>query len=109
MADELDAKLKPQKLLPHVDRRRDDAQRQAAIAARTIEPRIATYLDTADKALEVVGGAERHIAEETDLDLAGDSRQVAVWLLVGWLVGLGRAALALLRLGFCAQVAPTLR
>jgi hypothetical protein len=32
-------------------------------------------LDGAEAALEVVAAAERHIADETDLDLSGDSRR----------------------------------
>lgn len=109
VADEYDAKFNPQKLLPHIEGRRDDAARKALLEARTIEPRITAHLDGAEKALEVVAAAERHIAEETDLDLSGDTRQVAVLLLVGRLVGLARAAIALLRLGFCAEVVPILR
>jgi hypothetical protein len=109
MADEYDTEFGRQVLLPHIERQRDHAMRMAVLEARTIEPRITVYLDGAEKALEVVAAAERHIADNTDLDLASDTRQVAVWLLVGRLVGLARAAIALLRLGFCAEVAATLR
>jgi superfamily I DNA/RNA helicase len=101
--------FRPQKLLPHIEGRRDDAAREGLLEARAITPRITTHLDGAEKALEVVAAAERQITDETDLDLSGDTRQVAVWLLVGRLVGLARAAIALLRLGFCAEVVPTLR
>jgi hypothetical protein len=80
VADEHDANFSSQKLLPHIEGRRDDAARKAVLEARTIEPRISAHLDGAEAALEVVAVAERHVAEETDLDLSGDSRQVAVWL-----------------------------
>jgi superfamily I DNA/RNA helicase len=109
VTDEYDAQFSPQRLLRHIEGRRDDAARKAVLEARTIEPRITAHLDGAEQALEVVAAAERHIAEETDLDLSSDTRQVAVWLLVGRLVGLARAAIVLLRLGFCAEVVPTLR
>jgi hypothetical protein len=109
VADEYDAAFSPQTLLPHIERRRDDAARLAVLESRTIEPRLTAHLDGAETALEVVAAAERHIADSTDLDLAGNTRQVAVWLLVGRLVGLARAAIALLRLGFCAEVVPILR
>jgi hypothetical protein len=109
VADEHDAKISEQELLPHVESRRDDAARKAVLEARTISPRISAHLDGAEAALGVVAAAERYIAGRTDLDLAGDTRQVAVWLLVGRLVALARAAIALLRLGFCAEVVPILR
>src|SRR5207245_1651314 len=54
-------------------------------------------------------GVEQWVADQSDLDLAADTRQVAVWLMSGRLIALGRAAIALLRAGYGAEVAPTLR
>jgi hypothetical protein len=40
VADERDTRFSPQKLLPHIDRRRDDAAREAVLEAQTIARRI---------------------------------------------------------------------
>lgn len=108
--DEFDVEFKQdQKLLPNVDARREQAERLNAKLEEVIAPRIKAHLDAADAAMNACAGIVDYISDRTDLSLDRDSRQVAVFLLIGRLTGLGRATIALLRQGFCAEVVPTIR
>ncbi len=60
-------------------------------------------------AIDAVGRLHSLIADRTDLDLEGDSRQAAAWVIAGRCIGLARAMLSLLRDGYAAEAIPTAR
>lgn len=107
--DALDAQLNERELPSAAAVARRQLEQIARELAPTTDRRIDAHLSAASVALDVVDAAQRHIADNTDLELEADTRQLAVWLLIGRLVGLARAAVALLRAGYATEVAPTLR
>jgi hypothetical protein len=107
--DAFDVPLREQKLLALILERREDFDRAALEFAAAVESRINAHLDAADIALDALRDVQRQIADHTDLELDGDSRQSAMWLLIGRLVGMGKASVLLLRHGYCAEALPSLR
>ncbi len=74
-----------------------------------LRPRIDAHLTTFQVALR--GLAEQHtrLVEQTDLDLDGNSRWVAVWEITGRCIGLANALTDQLRRGYTAETVGTMR
>jgi hypothetical protein len=90
------------------------AARKAAAAEREanatiVEPRIASQLAAGRLAIESLVAPHTHVGDGTDLDLEGDTRQAAVWIVAGRCLGLANALLDLLEKGYAAEVIPTAR
>jgi hypothetical protein len=92
-----------------IRRAREQAVALAEQRSRILQPRIDAHLKACRLALDAVEAAHQHIADGTDLDLLGDSRQAAVWVMAGRCIGLSRAVLVLLRDGFGAEAAAEAR
>jgi signal transduction histidine kinase len=74
-----------------------------------INPRIDAHLEAYRAALNDLRQIHMAVAEKTDLDLAGDTRQAAGWQVAGRVIGLLDAAVVLAHFGLASEVAPTLR
>jgi hypothetical protein len=72
-----------------------------------LEPRIAAHLEVSRIAVDAMGELHRLIGDRTNLDLGGDGRPAAAWLIAGRCIGLTRAMLTLLSDGCAAEVVPT--
>src|SRR4051812_91883 len=80
--DEHDVEFRDdQRLLPHVELRREQDERRRAHLEEIIGPRIDAHLTAAEAAVKAIDEIQRYIADRTDLALDTDSRQLAVWLL----------------------------
>jgi hypothetical protein len=55
-------------------------------------------------ALNSLAAAHQQLADESDLDLTGDTRWAAVWQMMGRCLGIARAMVELLSLGYTAEV-----
>jgi hypothetical protein len=77
--------------------------------AQILQPRIDGHLQVYGLALDGIDHVHRHIAENTDLDIRGSTRQAAVWLVAGRCIGYMRATLTLLAAGFGAESAALMR
>jgi hypothetical protein len=73
--------------------------------AADLQPRIDGHLQVYGMVLDALDEAHRQIGDNTDMDLAADSRQAAVWIVGGRCISGTRAALALLAAGFGAESA----
>jgi hypothetical protein len=105
----LDIPVCAQPLSNSVVAARDAAERQNKTNAATVAPRIEAHLKAGRIAIETLRAAHQHIGDQTDLDLAGDTRQAAVWIVAGRCLGLSSALMDLLDSGYGAEAMPTAR
>ena len=84
-----------------------NAQNERVDAA--LQPRFHEHLRVLEQAVDRLADAHQAIADGTDLDLAGDSRQAAVWTVAGRCIGHTRALLVLLKAGFAGETAVQMR
>jgi hypothetical protein len=108
-APPLDATLHRQPLADSVELKRQAAALRNVQNAIVLVPRIEGHLQVYGLALDALDHVHGWVVENTNLDLTGDSRQAAVWLVGGRCIGFMRAALALLADGFAADTTPMLR
>lgn len=83
-----------------------------AINARNekiLRPRIDAHLTAYNAALLELQQAHDLIADDDSVDLDGASREVGRWLMAGRCIGLARASLDLVRLGYTSEALPTVR
>ncbi len=88
-------------------RRRFDAANKKNEAV--LGPRIDAHLMAYEAVLSELTAFHAQIADHSDLDLEGDSRQAAAWLVSGRIIGLLNAAIKLARTGFASEMVPVLR
>src|SRR5262245_43116443 len=85
-----------------------EARRQAEAENELIEPiakpRIEANLMACQLVLDALTKYHAGIADKTDLDLTGDSRGSAIWMVAGRCLGLGWSLLALARAGIDNEV-----
>jgi hypothetical protein len=107
--DEFDVELHWRELPAEVREARErEDERQASLAV-ILEPRIAGHLNASRIAVDAMGELHRLIGDRTNLDLGGDSRPAAAWLIAGRCIGVARAMLTLLNAGYAAEVVLTAR
>jgi hypothetical protein len=83
--------------------KRELAAQEDERSTKVLEPRIEAHIAAYEIALQELEDFHQRLADETDLDLIGDTRLAAVWQMAGRCIGLARAILVLLRLGFCGE------
>jgi Family of unknown function (DUF5677) len=88
---------------------RAEFQRANAENAKVLRPLIEDYLRAYEAVLGELDEAHVLITETEAFDLLGPSREAARWLLTGRCIGLARAGLDLVRLGYSSEMAPILR
>jgi hypothetical protein len=76
---------------------------------RILRPLIELHLTAYDAVLDDLGAAHAAAGENPRLDLVGTSRHAAMWLVTGRCIGLARASLDLVRLGYASEAVPTIR
>ena len=76
---------------------------------RILEPLIDCHLTACDAALTELEHAHRLIAYDTALELDGETRQAAMWLVTGRCIGLARASHELIAAGYVFEVVTLLR
>lgn len=105
----LDAVLNWQAVSDDVERRRSINELRAKQIEDVLRPRIQEHLRVYRLALDVLDEARGAIGDRTDLEVQGDSRQAAVWIVSGRCIGHSRALLCLLESGFGYETAVQLR
>lgn len=107
--DKFDVDVNPGPLPDGVARARRDFAQANANNGAILEPRIDAHLMAYEAALLELAAFHEQIGDHGDLDLAGDSRQAAAWLVSGRIIGLLNAAVKLARTGFASEMVPILR
>jgi len=74
-----------------------------------LRPLIELHLGVYDAILDDLVVAHATAGEDRRLDLAGPSRHAAMWLVTGRCIGLARASLDLVRMGYASEAVPTIR
>ena len=92
-----------------VKRKRWIANANRERASKIVEPRIEGHLKVYGIALDGLTQAHTGIPDETDLDLAGDTRAAAVWIVAGRCIGYARAVLTLVGAGYGGESAAQMR
>lgn len=105
----LDVQVRWQPLSDEIRHNRVLAAAAKEYSAQALQPRIDGHLHVYGLVLDGIDHVHREIAEKSDLDLQGDSRQAAVWLVAGRCIGYMRATLALLAAGFGAESGALMR
>lgn len=96
---DLEPALSSRSLPSEVRRARDDAERADRSITALVATRIAGHIATYGLAVDAVEALHQRIADETDIDLAADTRWAAIWQLAGRAIGYARAVLALAQAG----------
>jgi hypothetical protein len=107
--DKFDVEVRPRELPPEVLRAREQFEKANSNNEAVVAPRVAAHLLAYEAALEELGAFHAQIADSGDLDLDGESRQVAAWFASGRVIGLLNAAALLARTGFASEMVPILR
>jgi hypothetical protein len=103
-ADDLSPRVTARRLPPRIARNRHlQAASDAAVRER-FEQAIAAHVAARRTALDALANAHQALADESNLDLTGDTRPAAVWQMIGRCLGIARAMLDLLALGYMAEV-----
>jgi hypothetical protein len=95
----------PSRVAAARERSRREDQRLSAL----VEPRIAGHIATYGMAVDAVARLHQQIADRTDIDLSGDTRWAAMWLVSGRSIGFARAVIVLARSGIGDEALPTAR
>lgn len=106
---DLEPKIARQELSADVITNRARAAEEYEHFEAILRPRVDAHVATYGMALDVLAGFHQQLADTLDFDVTGDTRQAAVWQMSGRCVGLARALLYLVRVGFCAESIPTAR
>jgi hypothetical protein len=102
--DDLSPPVTARRLPPRIVRNRSlQAGRDGADRER-FEHVIDAHAAARRKALDALADWHQALADESDLDLVGDTRPAAVWQMMGRCIGIARAMLDLLALGYAAEV-----
>ena len=101
--DDLNPELRRRELPTEVMRARQEYAARATRAEEVLRPRVEAHISTCRMALDALDAQHQRVAGATDLDLVGDTRPAAIWQMAGRCIGLGRALLDLLRLGYCGE------
>jgi hypothetical protein len=97
-----DVRRKP---LPDAVGRNREIQRERDTALRKLyEPALEDHIAAHAIALNFLDERLQWIADNTDLDLTGDTRHAAAWQMCGRIVGIARLMLDALRLGYTAEL-----
>jgi hypothetical protein len=107
--DRFDVEVKPCELPAEVLRARRRFDEANANNEAVVAPRVAVHLAAYDVALNELKEFHERVANSSDLDLNGNSRQVAAWFVSGRVVGLLNAAMMLAKTEFASEMVPILR
>lgn len=107
--DKYDVEVKPRELPPDVLQARRRFEKTNVKNEAVVAPRVTAHLAAYDAAINELRAFHAQIGDLSDLDLNGDSRQVAAWFVSGRVIGLLNAALVLARTGFASEMVPILR
>jgi hypothetical protein len=101
----------PASLPEEVVRARRQSAAQEAAALDAVQPELDTALGVARKPLAELARLHAGVADRTDLDLSFEpgSRALALWESTAAVLGLSRAFVDLIGLGYHAQILPTYR
>lgn len=108
-SDKFDVPVTPGPVAGHVRAARQREGRANAQNTKILAPRIEAHLQGYGICLQELGAFHSQIGDHSDLDLEGNSRQVAAWFISGRVIGLLKAGLSLCRAGFASEVVPILR
>lgn len=101
---ELQPEIKSQ-ALPDAVRQERELMEQVDARDRVLyETAIEKHLVARTVALDFLEAQLDRIAEETDLDLVGDTRPAAVWQMAGRCIGIGRLMIDALAMGYTAEL-----
>lgn len=107
--DGLDVAVRGRHLTDEIKQRRWISNAANARVAKLLQPRIDAHIQSYSLALDKVDDAHRAIADHTDLDLSGDTRQAAAWIVSGRCIAYARAVVTLVGAGFGAESAVEMR
>jgi hypothetical protein len=107
--DKYDVEVTPGSLAPDVLAARTRFEQANANNERVVAPRVDAHLLVFEASLHELYEFHKQIGDFGDLDLEGDSRQVAAWLVAGRVIGLLNACVKLARTGFASELVPILR
>lgn len=107
--DKFDVEVRPGPIAPDVRRSRQNFQKANTHNEAILGPRISAHLSAYDACLAELSAFHQQIADHSDLELDGQSRQAAAWLVAGRVVGLLNAAMQLAKIGFASEMVPILR
>jgi hypothetical protein len=107
--DKFDVEVQPGPVPPKVFRARQEFEAANANNEKALAPRVAAHLSAYEACLQELAAFHRQIADFSDLDLEGESRQVAAWFVSGRVIGLLNAAVTLAKTGFASEMVPILR
>ena len=94
---------------PDVSTAREGWDVSVARLEAQIGPRIEAGIQACQLALDALADLHRKLADETDIDLSGETRWVALWEMSGRCIALGNALLEQLRAGYTTETAGTAR
>jgi hypothetical protein len=104
MPDDLSPRISRRDLPPRVSRNRNTQAERDAYDRQRFERAISAHITARRSAFDALAGAHQAVAEAYDLDLTGDTRPAATWQMTGRCIGIARAILDLLALGYTAEV-----
>jgi hypothetical protein len=101
----------PAELPSHVAEARKKSELEEAALLERLEPKLHAALQTARDALDQLGRSHALVADRSDISLSADtgSRAQALWECSAAAIGLGRAFIDLVALGYHSQTIPTYR
>lgn len=102
--DDLTPPLKRTGLPAGIRRNREEQRRRDAADRARFESAVDAHIAAHRMALDFLMETHQWIADEYDFDLAGRTRQAAIWALSGRCLGVARVMLDALALGYTAEV-----
>ena len=102
--DDLSPRVTVRDLPPRIARNRQLQASTNAVDRARFEPAIAAHLTARRMALDTLADAHQALADGSDLSLTGDTRPAATWQMMGRCIGIARAMLDLLALGYTSEV-----
>ena len=101
---DLNVSIRRRELPKEVDEARRQAQAENELIEPIARPRIEANLMACQLVLDTLTTYHAGVADKTDLDVTGDSRGAAIWMVAGRCLGLGSSLLALARAGIDNEV-----
>jgi hypothetical protein len=106
---DIEPELQRRQLPGDVARLREAARAEQAMMDAIFRPAIEAHLEVYERVIGSLITTHRAIADDTDLEIRGDTRWSAIWELAGRCLAIARVVLHDLRGGFASEAAGSLR
>ena len=107
--DALNVPVRSRRLPEEVKQKRWIANAARERREQVVQQRLDDHVQVYGMVLDAIEHAHTSIADDSDLDLGGDTRQAAVWIVAGRCIGYGRSILVLVSQGFGGESAAQMR